>query len=151
MLMHIDIRSEIKMARGRLPDAVEIFRARAEARAQLYAASELDLDDAVDWDEADPAVRMLRAVDAPYDDDPNDDYAGLTHSFARLCRAADAEHKSNANIKGPTKFHIAASTLAAAEYLIKQNDPTRMCTWLAGRSDREVEAIWQHIKKKGGT
>jgi hypothetical protein len=90
-------------------------------------------------------------ADAPHDDDPHDDYAGLTHSFARLCRAADAEHKSKGSSSGAPAFHIAVSTLAAAEYLTKQNDPAGMYAWLADRSDREVEAIWQHIKQKGET
>ena len=86
------------------------------------------------------------AADTSYDDNPEDDYAGLTHSFARLCRATDAEHASKAsNPRAPT-FRLAASTLATVDYLIKQNDAGAMRVWLADRSANEVEAIWEHLK-----
>jgi hypothetical protein len=163
-------------------DPLEVFKARALARAHLYAAGEFDLHDAVDvLQEAaigsglveqigqDAAQAIIAAAfaparnevgadviapavaDTPYDDDPDGDYSGLMHSFARLCMAADAEHKSKASNPRAPAFHIAASTLAAADYLTQQNDPARMCAWLAHRSAREVEVIWQHIKQKGGT
>lgn len=88
----------------------------------------------------------VMAADTSYDDNSEDDYAGLTHSFARLCRAADAEHASKAsNPRAPT-FRLAASTLATVDYLIKQNDAGAMRVWLADRSANEVEAIWEHLK-----
>jgi len=42
----------------------------------------------------------------------------------------------------------AASTLRAAEYLIRQKDPERMRRWLEGRSPGECAAILRHIEKR---
>jgi hypothetical protein len=174
--------AETKRKAPRAADALEVFRVRAEARAHLYAAGELDLIAAVDvlqdaaiatglrdqigqdgaqaiiaaafassLDEVNLAAQRLDAAAATYDDNPDDDHAGLTHSFARLSTALHVEHNSSSSSPGAAVFHTAASTLTAAEYLIKQNDPARIRAWLAHRSIREVEAIWQHIKQKGGT
>ncbi len=42
--------------------------------------------------------------------------------------------------------HVAASTLAAAEYLAKQNDPARLDAWLAKRTPNEAAAIVRHLE-----
>jgi hypothetical protein len=43
---------------------------------------------------------------------------------------------------------VAEKTFAAAEYLIKQNDPARLRLWLAKRSIAERRAIEQHLREK---
>ncbi len=44
---------------------------------------------------------------------------------------------------------VARSTLDAADYLIKQNDPERLDRWLAKHSAVECAAILRHIEAKG--
>lgn len=45
---------------------------------------------------------------------------------------------------------VAASTLAAAEHLVQQNDPQRLRAWLAKHSTAERVAIWRHLQKRTG-
>ena len=83
-------------------------------------------------------------------DDPDDDYAGLTHSFARACKLADAAIAAAEQERVVTEpvFRAAISTLRAARYLVKQNDPKRFEVWLLEHSERERAAIITHLRGK---
>jgi hypothetical protein len=86
-----------------------------------------------------------------FHDDPDDDYAGLTHSFARLCRLADAQVEANQACNTSLKnreFRAPISTLRAARYLIQQNGPKRLDAWLLEHSERERAHIIAHIRGK---
>jgi hypothetical protein len=48
----------------------------------------------------------------------------------------------------PFPARIAASTLAAADYLIKQNDPQRLRAWLAMHTAAERRAIKRYLRAK---
>ena len=108
-------------------DPAEVFRARVEARALLYAHGEIALDE----------VCPL-----------NDEYAGLTHSFAHVCREADQTAGKTKQVK---PFCPALSTIQAAEWLIRQNNAARFHSWLASHSARERAGILEHINEKRGT
>jgi hypothetical protein len=128
--------------------ALEVFRARAEARAHLYAAGELELHETVDvlQDAAErtglvtslgqDAVQALMAAafaNGAAASNPvtvletGDDYDGLS------CKI----HQ-----------HVAQSTLDTAEYLVRHNDPARFERWLLEHPARERAAIVSHIRAK---
>ena len=106
-------------------DPVEVFRARIEARAMLYAAGVLELHEVIPAD---------------------DEYLGLPDGYATACREADVP--KGYRVVKPPAFHLAESTIQAAVYLIKQNDPERFHRWLNEHSARERAAILQHIGGK---
>src|SRR5262245_29316080 len=57
-------------------DPAEVLRARIEARTLLYSLGEIELHEVVPDD-------LSRLIE--------DEYSGLTYTFAAACRAADAE------------------------------------------------------------
>lgn len=52
-------------------------------------------------------------------------------------------HMNSFEVRG-----LAASTIAAAEYLMRQNDPKQMHDWLMKHSAGERAAIKEHLEKK---
>jgi hypothetical protein len=44
--------------------------------------------------------------------------------------------------------HVAASTLMAAEYLVREGDPARMRKWLSGHTPEQRKAILQHLEQR---
>jgi hypothetical protein len=48
----------------------------------------------------------------------------------------------------PDHGHVPASTLQAAEYLIRQGDPARLRKWLAKHSASERTTILDHLERK---
>jgi hypothetical protein len=113
-------------------DPAEVFRTRIEARAMLYAAGDIELGEVIP-------------------DDLADDNVGMPHSFARLCRKADAKAEAVSNNFRVSDSHVPASTLDAARYLIKQNDSDRFQRWLNEHSASERAAIVAHISKPNKT
>jgi hypothetical protein len=121
--------------------------AYAEGRATLQRVADLlEALAPLDMSAADAQRIIADAITAatasavdPGDDD--DDYAGLTGSFARLCRAADAEAEKQHRSRAKLVPHVAASTLDAARFLIQQNDPARLKAWLLAHGKRERAAI----------
>jgi hypothetical protein len=94
-----------------------------------------------------------------------------TGRFWRLCREADerqakqprkADHDLPVGweampvgelwhrLNDPERHGVAKSTLDAAVYLVKQNDPERLRAWLAYRSAEECAAIWNHLEQRKG-
>jgi hypothetical protein len=177
-------------------DALEVFIARAEARALLWQAGELDLHQAVDelqaaaiasglvaelgqdevqrlMAEAFAAVRGDLGADEKGSAEPfvpaDDEYEGLSSTFAALCRAADEKQRRKppdprlerlrqpmaddvslerayAEVSKPAG--VAESTLQAAEFLIQQNDPQRLRAWLAKHSGAERQAISLYLRNR---
>ena len=105
----------------------EVFRARVEARALLYANGEIALDEVCPLD---------------------DEYAGLTPSFAQVCREADQTAGKTQQVKPVCP---ALSTIQVAQWLIQQNNAARFHRWLVSHSARERAAILEHINKKQAT
>jgi hypothetical protein len=161
-------------------DPVAVFIARAEARAILWREGEITLHDAVDvlWADAerdglvaklgaDHVQQILADAFAPVRDDvtddvdlenhravrfyeSNDEYDGLSFTFAKACRAADerVRQQRKRQHERSNKPHVAESTLQAAEYLIQQKDPKRLRAWLAQHTAEERAAILQHLEQK---
>ena len=91
------------------------------------------------------AVRQTSPASKSDEADPDDDYAGLTHSFARACRAA--AHAQRTRLAAKPRFRVAESTLEAAEFLQRLGDRERLRAWLAEHSHAERIAIRQHLKR----
>jgi hypothetical protein len=126
----------------RMADAVSpllVLQARAEARAILYAAGELTLQDAVDGSQRaaeayglvaklgqDAVQEIIAEAFAPFRDDMVPDLIE----------------------DGIPRTGTAESTLAAAEYLLKQNDVPRWREWLAKHGETERADILKRIKRR---
>jgi hypothetical protein len=78
----------------------------------------------------------------------DDEYQGLSNTFARACRIADAQYTRNKQAVAQHEHHVPSSTLMAAEYLVGLNDAKRLEAWFKERSERECAAIVAHIDKK---
>ncbi len=144
------------------PDARAVFIARAEARALLWQAGELELHEAVDvlqeaavrdglvaelgqdavqkiMRDAFAAVRDISAYANNTSAAPDDHYDGLPSTFAALCRAANAKQRRKPpdlpagwdemsvgalwnKLNDSRRHGVAASTLAAAEHLVREGD-----------------------------
>jgi hypothetical protein len=185
-------------------DPSDCLGAIAYSRALRFSLGQLDWHDAVDgaWAasvklgiETDAAQAILAEAFRPLrpdldamevfihaTDPTEDEYEGLSSTFARLCAEADAKVDQQAINERARAFHEdiplisrdgvpsaetlqryyernlakareqrgpAVTTLRAAEYFIKQNDPERLRTWLAGRDAREIKAIQRHLEKEG--
>jgi hypothetical protein len=109
-------------------DTVRRFCAHCEATALRYAAGDLTLQCTVDVMQ-DYAVGFA-IVEAIGQD-------------AVQAIMADAIHA----IADTADVHVAKSTLDAAEYLIRENDPKRLEAWLLNHSTAERAAIVAHIKR----
>jgi hypothetical protein len=143
------------------------FADRCRKAAVDYAISKIALHDAVDALQdfaftrglverigqtrvqaimADAFERIRAADDAA---EVDDEYAGLTRSFARQCAIADADYTAR---RKPTpeqqqwRLGASVSTLRAARYLIQQNNALRLQEWLSGHTPRERLTIIKHIK-----
>jgi hypothetical protein len=190
----------------RLADPFEAFTLRCWARAQLFAAGDLDLHEAVDVLQefaerlglvaklGQDAVQLLMAAafapvrsdlvytqhdvnevqpdDILIDDDPADDYAGLSSTFAAACRKADAKIGERPELddippgcasaarlqrdyeatseRQRARYGPPEATLQAAAFLVREGDPKRLEDWLLTHSKRERAAIVVHIKNNRG-
>jgi hypothetical protein len=148
--------------------AEEIFRERCEVRAILYEAGELELHEAVDVLQADAertglveaigqdAVQAIMAA-AFSGEQSTSSFSPEEISEARL-RAAlasltpeqrdDIAFKPTLKKEATDRPAAAKSTLRAADYLLKQNDPERMRRWMDKHTAAERAAIIKHIRGK---
>jgi len=129
--------------------AEEIFRERCEARAILYETAEISLHEAVDVLQEDAERTGL--IDMVGQDAVQ---SILAESFAKLPRAGELEaaisELADALEAPRPRSGVAPSTLMAAEYLIRMNDPKRLRAWLASHSAVERIAIKKHLRAKNG-
>jgi len=98
----------------------QVQRLMAEAFTANPTLSDADLSSAF----VDEIERVCESIKRHRPADDYSDYAGLTHSFARACKEADAE------------------------YLAQQNDPQCLRAWLKDRSADQRTAIRRHLEAK---
>jgi hypothetical protein len=127
-----------------------VFVARAEARAMLVAAGEMEMHEAVDG-------LYLAAIMYGLDEDLGED--------AVQTIMAEAFHRYVPDIEEPADMvpdhlpiehedepeprrDVAPSTLDAVDFLVRENDPERLRRFLDGRPDRELAAIEDHLRKR---
>jgi hypothetical protein len=150
-----------------------IFRARAEARSLLWQAGEFDLHEAVDVlqqaavdtglvaEIGQHVVQQIMAkafdveigVDAAELTEPADDeYEGLSLTFAAACREADvrARQQRAAQHSERPAPHAATATLQTAEYLVREGNAEQFRAWLAKQPARSRAAVKQHLGRRKG-
>jgi hypothetical protein len=136
------VRAESSAAR---PSTVEIFTARAEARALLWQAGEFDLHHAVD--ELQAAAERDGLVEQLGQD-------GVQQIMAKAFTVV-REHLPTSIVpdelveaepaeRGP----VAVSTLMAAEHLVCEGHAERFRRWLGEHSAQERMAIHKHLEAK---
>jgi hypothetical protein len=147
----------------RLADPVEVFIARCDARAMLYAACELELHEAVDVLQAaavatgvvdsigqDEVQRIMADAFAPVR--AADEAAGARYELA-LEQIAESWFEQPPESKGaPDEYSglsysfACACRLSDAAYLVKQGDSERLDRWLWERTECERAGIIAHLR-----
>src|SRR5262249_31626722 len=167
------------------PTPLAVLIARAEARALLWRAGELDLTTACDELDAEAEVSGLLAAIGQ-----DEVEAIIAAAFAAVCEPAVADGWTAAAVEyhaargkrtlivetapehlallrdlmaadisldhavyeltaAPAAAHaVAAPTLAAVEYLIRENDAERLRQWLVQHSAQERAAILRHLEQR---
>jgi hypothetical protein len=133
--------SEIAKTTQAHPTLREVFELRCAARALLFAGGEYSLAEAVDGLQADAEAQSLVAAigqDAVQ--------AIMAAAFGTV--RAEPERVPNAlPDEDYAASGVARSTLDAAEYLIRANDPKRFEDWLMKHSAPERAAVVAHIER----
>ena len=141
-----DRASELAETTRTCANPLEVFTARCEVRAYLWAEGELELHDAVDALQAaaerdglvarlgQDAVQAImakafRAVRKPY-----------------VVPAMDRVPEPMA--EAPARGIVPGATLSAAEYLVREGDTDRLRKLLASHSATERAAIQKHLEAK---
>jgi len=127
------------------PSTVEVFIARAEARALLWQAGEFSLHDAVDELQTaalrdglvaelgqDAVQRLMVEAFAPLRDD----------------LAFPEEGAESTEDDGAAVGDVSIATLWAAEYLVQQGDAERFRRWLDQHSTEQRMMIRRHLEAK---
>ena len=143
---------------------LETFRQRCRAAVHGYALG-VDLITAVDRlqdfaftrdlvDEIgqDAVQAIMAEAFGPLRDEQQlgDEYEGLSSTFARTCKLADAEYARTKRIASPPACRLAESTIEATEYLVRLNDPARLRAWLIEKTPPERGRILAHFQDKKG-
>jgi hypothetical protein len=138
------------LAQSPKPDAVAVFVARAEARATLYAAAALDLQESVDVLQADAEHSGLLA--AIGQDRVQTIIAAAFAAVGDDLIFIEVDPSDTVPDPVPEQSRSGAattSTLQAAEFLFfQQKDPARLRAWLAQHSAEERAAILQHLEQR---
>lgn len=75
----------------------------------------------------------------------DDHYDGLGSTFAAARRQADSEQRRRKPAQSNVVPFLPRSTIEAAEYLARVNDPAQMRAWLAQHTAGERAAILKHL------
>jgi hypothetical protein len=131
--------SAAALAPAKRVDLLDAFSERASSRAFLWSINEFELHEAVDKLQhdakrdglinrigQDAVQRILADAFRPYHEASNADL------FERIADERDEKPKHNA---------LAASTIEAFKFVIRQNDPERLRAWLARHSPEECIAL----------
>jgi hypothetical protein len=131
----------------------DVFQLRAEARAILVAECEMDFHEAVDGLQA---VAVAYGLVAELGQDAVQ--AILAEAFAKVPRAGELEDAIAATADFLNEFlidialkprsYVPRSTIDAVSFLIKQNDPQRLRTFLAKHTAQERMAIRKHFERR---
>jgi hypothetical protein len=142
------------------PSALEVFIARAEARALLWQAGAVDLHGAVDELQAaavrdglvaelgqDRVQELMVEAFAPVRDD-----LAVRNLTADDDESEPADDAAVLNLTGTddtqARGDVPIATLWAAEYLIQQGNAERFRDWLDRHSADERIAIRRHLEAK---
>jgi hypothetical protein len=78
-------------------------------------------------------------------DRADDEYEGLSTSFARACRAADEQQKARSKPRQRKQHDVAASTIDAFFYVLRLDDAEYLTKWLAAHPHdvQELHKVWE--------
>lgn len=132
------------------PSLLDVFQLRCEARALLVRELEMELCDAVDGLQL--AAEEYSLIEAIGQDAVQ---AIMADAFAAVWPELALDPTPEPRKYDPPPLdaeprNIARSTLDAAEYLVRENDPKRFKTFLLQHSTAERDAIIAHIDKCRG-
>ena len=122
------------------PSPLAVFVARTEARALLWQAGEMDLHEAVDGLQA---AAVASGLVAELGQDEIQRLMAKAFAAVRDDLVPDPLPEER-RVSSPGSL-IPISTLWAAEYLARENDPKRFHAWLMRHSARERAAIHKHL------
>ena len=134
--------------------AIEAFTIRAEARASLVAAGEMSLHEAVDG-------LQEAAVDTGLVDQLGQDAVqevmseafgralAQTHTMTEVGAAAPTFTPEPIEERPPRRRELAASTIDALRYVIRQRDPKQLRAFLARRPRDELRAMQRLMVANG--
>lgn len=120
--------------------AVEMFALRCEARSLLYAAGEMTLHDAVDG-----CQRHAEAYGLVGELGQDGVQEIIAAAFAVYAEMVPSLIDEPSEPQG-----VAASTIDACKYLMREGDSERLRTFLAKHSAQERTALQQHIRREAG-
>lgn len=128
------------------PSPLAVFTARCEARALLWQAEEFDLPDAVD---ALQAAAIASGLIAELGQDEVQRLMATAFHAVRGDRPKSGDKVPAGNIGADFRRSLVpASTIMAAEYLVREGDVARLRAWLAKHTDEDCAAILSHIERK---
>jgi len=118
--------------------------------ADAFAPAHEDLmrvEMSTDLPDAGTAPEIDITTELPEDED---EFHGLTSTFGKACREADerVRQQRERQRKCQKAPGAAASTLEAAEYLVRQGDAERFRAWLARHRADERAAILEHLERR---
>jgi hypothetical protein len=123
------------------PSGQEGFTLRCEARAMLFAAGEHTLAETVDGLQAGAEAQSLVAAIG------QDAVQAIMAAAFGTVRAEPERVPDALPDEDDATSGVARSTLDAAEYLIRANDPKRFEDWLLKHSAPERAAVVAHIER----
>jgi hypothetical protein len=121
------------------PSPLEVFTARAWARATLWQAGELDLHEAVDVLQA-AAERDGLVASIGQDE--------VERLMAEALAAVRDDLAAPCSIEMNKPRGAAASTLRTAEFLVAEGDFKRFHNWLARHNAEERAQIQKHLEAR---
>jgi hypothetical protein len=137
-IMTAPLRHPVAAARA---DPLKAFELRCWARALLWREGEIDLHEAVNELQA-SAVRDELVASIGQDAVQ----AVLAKAFGAVRDDAGSDMMPDALPEPRRVERVPLSTLLAAEYLARENDPKRLRAWLTKHSARERVAIHKHLR-----
>jgi hypothetical protein len=84
----------------------------------------------------------------PVEAEAPDEYEGLSSTFAKACREADARARRQRAPERPTPYRVPISTLQTAEYLLQLGDPAGWRKWFDAHSAQERAGILQYLERR---
>jgi hypothetical protein len=137
----------------RLADPIEVYGALCRSRSYRYVTGELTLHESVDYLQA--AATKLALVDTIGQDAVQEIIAAVFGPIREARKRVETDQWSDSTadrnrIHPRSKAqdaHVAASTLAAAELLVRGGDANRLHEWLLAHADAERSAIVRHIDR----
>jgi hypothetical protein len=141
--MGINVALDVRLPRQRQSFAIEAFTIRAEARAALVAAGEMSLHEAVDGlqEDAERPGGLLELIDQDEVQAIMADAFGYALVYEHTLAEPAPPPPPIEEPPPRRRSELAASTIDALRYVVRQRDPERLRRFFKGRSPAELAAM----------